>query len=112
MATSTVSTVVEAGNAKLVFEGGFTELDAFNAVGAGYCAAVVEWNDGSRHPVLFYDPMRIEQNLQEEAKQGTPFIAEPSMIVLPEVSLDNMKAAVAALDSQGFFSHLAKANRA
>ncbi len=105
MATSTVQTVVETGNAKMIFDGGFDELDAFNALGAGYRGAVtVELEDGSRYPVVFYDVVRLQQDLDDEVKQGTPFVAERGMIVLSEVSLDNMKAAVTRLQKQGYFA--------
>ncbi|HQU46283.1 MAG TPA: hypothetical protein PK867_25950 [Pirellulales bacterium] len=108
-----MQTIVEVGNAKLIFEGGFGDFDAFNAIGAGYQGgAVVELDDGSRYPVFFYDAVRLQQDLAEEAKQGTPFIAEPGMIVLTEVSLDNMKAAVNCLQHQGFFSRLTNADAA
>lgn len=113
MATSTVQTIVETGDVKLVFDGGFDELDAFNALGAGYRGAVtVELADRSRYPVVFYDAVRLQQDLDEEAKQGTPFIAEPGMIVLSEVCLDNMKAAVTQFQKQGYFSRLKDAGRA
>lgn len=107
MATSTAQTVVVAGKAKMIFEGGFDELDAFNALGAGYRGAVtVELEDRSRRSVVFYDIVRLQQDLDEELKRGAPFIAEPGMIVLNEVSLDNMKAAVSQLQDQGYFSRL------
>ncbi|MGH7192564.1 MAG: hypothetical protein ACREJM_03410, partial [Candidatus Saccharimonadales bacterium] len=90
-----------------IFEGGFDQLDAFNALGAGYRGAVtVELEDRSRYSVVFYDIVRLQQDLDEELKQGAPFIAEPGMIVLTEVSLDNMKAAVSQLQDQGYFSRL------
>ena len=51
MKTSELPTVVEAGATKLVFECGFDDRDAFNALGAGYLSGVVvELDDGSRHP--------------------------------------------------------------
>lgn len=104
MATSSMTTVVELDKAKLVFDGGFDDLDAYNALGAGYRGAVVvELDDGSRHPVVFYDAVRLQQDLAEEAKLGTPFIADRGMIVLTEVSLDNMKAAVNHLRRAGYF---------
>jgi hypothetical protein len=100
-------TIVEIENARLIFEGGFDDLDAFNAQVAGYRGAVVvELNDGSRYPVVFYDAVRLQQDLEEEAKQGEPFVAEPGMIVLVEVTLENMKKAVARLQKQGYFCRL------
>ncbi|HVA45094.1 MAG TPA: hypothetical protein VNH11_01800 [Pirellulales bacterium] len=105
MKTSELQTVVDAGAVKLVFEYGFDNRDAFNAIGAGYLGGVVvELDDGSRHPVVFYDAVRLRQDLEEEAKQGMPFLAEPGLIVLTEVSLENMKIAVSRLGQQGYFA--------
>ena len=67
MATSAIPTIVEAGNAKLIFEAGFTDLDDYNATGAGYCGAIVQLNDSSRYPVCFYNPVRLQQDVTEEA---------------------------------------------
>lgn len=104
-------TIIDAGSVKLVFDGGFDELDAYNALGAGYRGAVVvELDDGSRHPVVFYDAVRLQQDLAEEAKLGTPFIADRGIIVLTEVSLDNMKAAVNHLRRSGYFTLNGKSN--
>lgn len=100
-----MATVVDLDKAKLILEGGFDDLDAYNALGAGYRGAVVvELDDGSRHPVVFYDAVRLQQDLAEETKLGMPFIAEYGMIVLTEVSLANMKAAVNRLQRTGYFA--------
>jgi hypothetical protein len=103
-------TIVEIENARLIFEGGLDDFDAFNAQGAGYRGAVmVELDGGSRHSVVFYDAVRLQEDLDEDAKQGDPFIAEPGMIVLVEVTLENMKKAVARLQKQGYFARLQSA---
>lgn len=104
-----MATVIELEQARLIFEGGFDDLDAYNALGAGYRGAVVvELDDGSRHSIVFYDAVRLQQDLAEEAKLGTPFIAEHRMIVLTEVSLENMKAAVNHLHRAGYFARNGK----
>ena len=36
---------------------------------------------------MFYDPVRLQQDLEEEVKAGRPLIAEPGMIVIPEITL-------------------------
>jgi hypothetical protein len=53
--------------------------------------------------VFFYDAVRLAQDLEEEAKAGRPFIAEPGLIVLERVTLANMEKAVRELYAQGFF---------
>jgi hypothetical protein len=90
---------------KLVFEEAFDERRAFEATARGYLGdTVVELPDGTCYAVVFYDPVRLQQDLEEELAQGNPYIAEPGMIVVPEVTLGNMEQAVANLYREGFFS--------
>ena len=77
----------------------------FEATDRGYLAGVsVELADGSRHPVFFYDPVRLVQELEDDTKRGRAFIAEKGMIVVNDVTLDSMTAAVRELARQGFFA--------
>lgn len=93
------------GKPRLVFAYDFDERAAFEAEGRGYLSyAHVALPDGSRCPVVFYDPVRLHQDLEEEAARGTPFVAEPGMIVVPNVTLGNMEKAVSKLYEAGFFS--------
>lgn len=89
---------------KLHFEGGFNERDAFEAEARGYRSHVtVELPDGSMHPVVFWDAVRLRQDLEEEASRGNPYIAERGMIVLESVTLENMTMSVRRLAEEGFF---------
>jgi hypothetical protein len=92
---------------KLRFVGGFSDKDAFDAQGAGYLSHVmVEFGDGRLYPVFFYDIVRLQQDLEENVKLGRPFIADPGMIVVEEVTPEAMKHAVEQLSREGFFDHL------
>ena len=89
---------------RLVFNGGFDERAAFEAEARGYCAGVsVEFEDGRRFPVVFYDPVRLAQDLQDETEAGYPFISEPGLIIVADVTRANMEAAVAKLTRESFF---------
>ena len=91
---------------RLVFAYEFDEQAAYEAEGRGYLShAFVELCDGSRYPVVFYDPVRLQQDLDDEVAAGNPFIAEPGMVVVPDVTLENMKKAVTKLFQEGFFSN-------
>jgi len=93
--------------AELIFEGEFDEREAMECRDRGYRSHVwVELAEGRRYPVVFYDVTRLQQDLQEEMKSGDGFIAEPGLIVLPEVTLENMKKAVCRLAEEGFFEAL------
>jgi hypothetical protein len=68
--------------------------------------AVVQAGGGSRYAVTFFDPVRLQQDLSELVKLGTPYVAEPGLIVLPEVTTDAMRAAVKDLWRNGYFEQL------
>ena len=93
--------------AVLVLPEDYDERRAYETPLRGYLeGATVRLADGSRYPVFFYDPVRLGQDLEEYAKLGRPFLAEPNLIVLPEVTEEAMRAAVEALARQGFFQQL------
>jgi len=92
---------------RLVFTQPFTSVEEQEAKDRGYLSHVLaELEDGSLYPVFFYDFVRLQQDLEEEAKQGRPFIADPGMIVLPEVTLVAMQAVVRTLSEEGYFDYL------
>jgi hypothetical protein len=66
--------------------------------------------EGRLYPLFFYDAIRLQQDLEESSKHGRPFVAEPGMIVLREITLDAMKRAVEQLGREGFFDHLTPLN--
>ena len=92
---------------KLVFKHPFDAAAAYDAEARGYLGyAAVELSDGTRYPVAFYDPVRLQQDLEVEASEGRAFIAEPGMIVIPEVTLGRMQDAINRLFQNGFFDAL------
>jgi hypothetical protein len=90
--------------AQLIFEHGLDERDEAEAQMRGYRSHVwVEMNDGSRHRVTFFDPVRLTQELEQEANMGRPFVCEPGLIVVPEVTREYMETAARTLADEGFF---------
>lgn len=65
--------------------------------------ATVETAEGVRFPVFFFDPVRLQQELEMESAAGRPFIAEPGMIVVSEVTRDILRQTVEALVREEFF---------
>lgn len=97
---------------RLFFEGGFDDDEDAEVLMRGYRSHVwAELADGSRHPVTFYDMARLQQTLDDECASGRPFFTEPGLIVLPEVSLAIMEAAVRILAAEGFFAKGAHESR-
>src|SRR5262249_41097236 len=91
----------------LRFARGFSDQDAFEAHGRGYLSHVLaQLDEGRLYPLFFYDAVRLQQDLEESAKHGRPFVADPGMIVVPEITLDAMNQAVEQLSREGFFDHL------
>lgn len=92
---------------RLVFQCDFDERAAFEAESRGFLSHVaVELDDGSRYPVIFYDPVRLQQEIDDSIKAGRVCFADPGMIVVPELTLECMNRAVLQLVREGFFSHL------
>jgi hypothetical protein len=91
----------------LVFQSPFDDRAQFEAKARGYLSHVlVEMSDGRRYPVVFYDCVRLAQDLEAEVAEGRACVADAGMIVLPEVSLEHMRAAVQQLVGEGFFERL------
>jgi len=98
--------------AKLVFVGAFSEREAVEAQDRGYLSHVLAEIDGVRlYPVVFYDPVRLQQDLEESARHGRAFVADPGLIVLPDITLEAMRAAVQRLAQEGFFERLVPVSR-
>lgn len=91
----------------LSFETPFDERAQFEARAAGYLSGVlVEQSDGSAYHVVFYDCTRLAQDLEYEVSTGRMCVADPGMIVLPEITLDNIRIAVEKLTREGYFDSL------
>jgi hypothetical protein len=90
----------------LLFSREFDDLEEYDATSRGCLDAKVQQQDGRTYPVTFYDCTRLVQDLEYEVSAGRMCIADPGMIVLPEVTLQNMLTAVRALTREGYFEHL------
>lgn len=91
---------------RVIFPKGFDERAAFETPLKGWLSAQVEAEDGLRYAVYFCDPVRLQQDLDEEVKTGRPFLAEPGLVVLPEVTVEAVESAAQLLWQQGFFARL------
>jgi hypothetical protein len=88
----------------LIFDTPFDERAQMEAKARGYLSnTYVQQSDGSRFPVVFYDCVRLAQDLEYEVSVGRMCVADIGMIVLPEVTLDKMRIAVSRLTAEGYF---------
>lgn len=91
---------------QLLFPDWFDELAELEVANKGWLQGVrVELADGRRIPVHFYDPVRLAQDLEEDAKWDRAYVAEPGMIVVPNVTRDAIRKAVESLVETGYFLH-------
>src|SRR5205823_1300742 len=92
---------------KIHFHPDFNERAEWVMPDRGYLShTVVELDDGSRYPVFFFEPTRLRQELEIDTKSGRPYLAEPGMIVVPEVTRAAIHVAVERLANEGYFQHL------
>lgn len=99
--------ILQLERCRVRFPDWYDELAEVEAEHKGWLQGVeVELGDGSRYPVLFYDPVRLAQDLEEEAKWDRPFLAEPGLVVVPAVTRAAISQAAEYLATTGYFSHL------
>lgn len=92
--------------ARVIFPDGFDERAALEMPLKGWLSVQVELKDGRHYSVYFSDPVRLRQDLDENAQRGRHYFAEPGLIVLPEVTVEAVQDAVHALCDEGFFAQL------
>ena len=91
---------------RIILPEGFDEQACFEISFKGWLSAHVESEDGYRYPVYFSDPIRLQQDLEEEVQLGKPYFAMPGLIIFPEVTIEAIEKAVQVLWKQGFFTYL------
>jgi hypothetical protein len=84
------------------------EVDGRDLVPHGYRGdVVVELADGEAFPVYFYEPDAVREELDARIRSGFGrFVAEPGLVVIPEITLAGMKSSVLELIGAGYFTHL------
>ena len=92
---------------KLTFKYGWDERDEVETPMKG-CRSdgIVRFWDGKTYSVYFIDPIRLQQDLEAEVECGSPFLAPPGLIVIPELTRSAMENAIAQLSKQGYFDAL------
>jgi hypothetical protein len=89
---------------KLTFKYGWDDRDEVETPMKGYRSdGIVHSLEGEMYPVYFIDPVRLQQDLEAETELGSPFLAQPGLIILPEVTREAMENAVRQLWEQGYF---------
>ena len=90
---------------KLLFDYTFDEMVALDVQDRGFWEhSKVQLENYSLHPIVFYCPTRLAQDLEEDARHGRPFVIEKGLIVVQSVTRENMERAVSVAAREGFFS--------
>ncbi|MBI2807875.1 MAG: hypothetical protein HYX68_23070 [Planctomycetes bacterium] len=93
------------GKYEVVFPEWYDERGEWEAKEKGWLQGVeVRFFNGSIHPVFFYDPVRLAQDLETDVKHGRPFVAQPGMVVLSEITRDAILDVVDKLVHEAYFS--------
>jgi hypothetical protein len=89
------------------FPEGYDERFEFETPLKGWLAGVVvRLEDGSRYKLCFYDPVRLQQTVDDGAQMGRAYFTEPGLVIVPEVSTEGIREAVSGLVRENFFQHL------
>jgi hypothetical protein len=87
----------------LIFREGFTDFDKFDTPQRGYRSGVYLKHQGKCFPLFFYSPCCLVQDLETSMKVGDNYIAEYGIVVINDVTLENMlKTTHILLDSHYF----------
>lgn len=71
-----------------------------------FCHNYVELENGLRFKVCFFDQLRLGQELEANLLAGKPYFIENALIVLPELTIENMQKAIIEAARTGFFDRL------
>ena len=89
---------------RVVFPDWYDERGAAEAKDKGWLQGVeVHFSNGEIESLFFYDPVRLAEDLEAEAKCGRPFIAFPNMVVIPEITRQAILNVVTNLVDSDFF---------
>jgi hypothetical protein len=84
------------------------DVDERDLAPHGYRGDVtVELAHGESFPVYFYEPDAIREELDGRIRSGFGrFVAEPGLVIIPEICIAGMKSSVLELIEVGYFTHL------
>jgi hypothetical protein len=91
---------------KLIFPNEWSERAESEMFSRGYVDLIVELAHGQRYQIVFYDPIRLSQTITSSFQNGDVVFAEPNLLVIPELTIDNIQKAIAELSKSRFYTYL------
>jgi hypothetical protein len=86
----------------LTFPLGFNERDEWEMERKGFVYAFLEYKDGRKYSVMFIDPVRLRQDIQDTLQSGSSYYFERNMVVLPDVTMNEIQNIIPDLIRNGF----------
>ena len=66
----------------------------------------VKLADGAIYSLTFYDPVRLQQTLEDDTRTGRAYFTEPGLVIIPEITTAMVRQAIQGLWREGFFHNL------
>ena len=83
-----------------------TELAEYEAVSKGYRNDVYVSVSNTLYSIIVYDIVRLQQDFESELEQYGYYSIEPNLVLVKEVSKENIHLTVKALNEQNYFDNL------
>jgi hypothetical protein len=92
---------------RLIFSQELTEYNKFEAKSRGYLNfARVQISESHTYEIEFYDLVRFQQDVESDFISGEVCVANQKIVILPEVTLENMERAIRKLSAERYFDSL------
>ncbi len=95
-----------AGYPQIIWDRELDEYSCGEMQARGYARLDIAATEAVTYSLYFSDPVRLQQDLEVLVADGYPCFDEPGLVVIPEITVENIEKAVAFLWSRDFFSHL------
>jgi hypothetical protein len=83
-----------------------TELAEYEAVNKGYRNDVFVKIKEDYYNLKVYDIVRLKQDFESEVEEYGYYSAEPNLVLVTEVSTENVMKIISHLYDNGYFQHL------
>ncbi|MGZ0052400.1 hypothetical protein [Brevibacillus gelatini] len=88
-----------------------TELAEFEALNKGYRNDVFVKIDEDYYNLRVYDIVRLKQDFESEMEDYGYYSVEPNLVLVTEVTTDNILKIISQLYEDGYFNHLKPVNK-
>jgi hypothetical protein len=96
---------------QIFFPDEFDDQSVFEMSFKGWVNVKVDLGKEGQYLLTFINLARLQQELEDNVREGIPCLSEPGLVVLSEISLDSIRSAVLFLCQKNYFSHLLPSNQ-